>query len=100
MKGFLEIERQNEIMQKQEIEMAQTSKQNREKVSFSNIFGFILYVTESIFKLLAVLSEQQLQFDFELNKIQQIKDTERFRLIEQLQEGNFIVILCRIIGLK
>lgn len=32
MKEFLEIERQNEIMQKQEIELAQTSKQNKEKV--------------------------------------------------------------------
>lgn len=32
MKDFLEIERQNEIIQKQEIELAQASRNNREKV--------------------------------------------------------------------
>lgn len=38
---------------------------------------------------MAVLSEQQNQFDLELNKIQVQKEMDRFKLIEQLQEGKF-----------
>lgn len=34
-----------------------------------------------------MLTRQQQQFDIELNKIQQVKEYDRFRLIEQLQEG-------------
>ncbi|XP_023020535.2 E3 ubiquitin-protein ligase LRSAM1 [Leptinotarsa decemlineata] len=65
---FLEIERYNEILRKQEEEFANASKIKREK-------------------LLAVLSKQSNQFDQELNKLQQSKEIERFRLIEQLQEA-------------
>ncbi|KAF2896781.1 hypothetical protein ILUMI_09399 [Ignelater luminosus] len=67
MQEFLEIERNNELLQRQEFELANAMKANREK-------------------LLTDLSEQQTKFDLELAKLQQIKDTERFRLIEQLQE--------------
>lgn len=48
MKEFLEIERQHEIMQKQELELAQTSKQNKEKV---DIF-FICLCSPSIYQIL------------------------------------------------
>lgn len=43
-------------------------------------------------QLLALLTEQQHQFDVELNKIQLERETERFRLIEQLQEGNNFIL--------
>ncbi|CAG9763432.1 unnamed protein product [Ceutorhynchus assimilis] len=64
---FLEIERSNEIMQKQEVELANVHKANREK-------------------LLASLSRQQSKFDLKLSQLQQEKENERFRLVEQLQE--------------
>ncbi|XP_072379383.1 E3 ubiquitin-protein ligase LRSAM1-like isoform X1 [Diabrotica undecimpunctata] len=67
MKEFLEIEKLNEVMMRQELEYANTSKLNRDK-------------------LLAVLVQQQDIFDHELSKIHQEKEFERFRLIEQLQE--------------
>lgn len=41
-----------------------------------------------------MLTEQQHQFDIELNKIQQEKEHDRFRLIEQLQEGNNTYLFC------
>lgn len=37
MNEFLAIERQNEIMQKQEIELAHTSRQNKEKVIINQV---------------------------------------------------------------
>lgn len=40
-----------------------------------------------------MLTQQQQQFDIELNKIQQEKEYDRFRLIEQLQEGNYTINL-------
>nr|CAI5838670.1 unnamed protein product [Callosobruchus analis] len=67
LKQFLEIERYNELMQRQELELATASKTDRDK-------------------LLAMLAEQQIILDDKLNKIHQEKETERFRLIEQLQE--------------
>ncbi|KAJ8934740.1 hypothetical protein NQ318_022812 [Aromia moschata] len=68
MQEFLEIERYNELLQKQEIELANASKANRDK-------------------LLAALVAQQTQLDSELNRIQHQKECERFKLIEQLQEA-------------
>ncbi|KAJ8967571.1 hypothetical protein NQ317_001783 [Molorchus minor] len=68
MQEFLEIERHNEVLHKQEFELANTSRANRDK-------------------LLAVLVEQQNQFESELTRIQQEKEIDRFRLIEQLQEA-------------
>ncbi|VEN42041.1 unnamed protein product [Callosobruchus maculatus] len=68
VKQFLETERYNELMQRQELELAIASKTDRDK-------------------LLAMLAEQQIVLDEELHKIQREKETERFRLIEQLQEG-------------
>ncbi|CAH1101966.1 unnamed protein product [Psylliodes chrysocephalus] len=68
MREFLEIERLNEMSIRQELEFASTSKVQRDK-------------------LLAVLTEQQNHFDSELSKLQQIKEIERFKLIEQLQEA-------------
>nr|CAH7727914.1 unnamed protein product [Callosobruchus chinensis] len=67
VKQFLEIERYNELMQRQELELANASKTDRDK-------------------LLAMLAEQQIVLDDKLNKIHQEKETERFKLIEQLQE--------------
>ncbi|KAF5273286.1 hypothetical protein FQR65_LT04708 [Abscondita terminalis] len=67
LQDFLEIEKQNELHQRQEFELATAMKVNREK-------------------LLTDISEQQLKFDLELAKVQQMKDTDRFRLIEQLHE--------------
>ncbi|VEN42043.1 unnamed protein product [Callosobruchus maculatus] len=67
VKQFLETERYNELMQRQELELAIASKTDRDK-------------------LLAMLAEQQIVLDEELHKIQREKETERFRLIEQLQE--------------
>ncbi|KAK4877286.1 hypothetical protein RN001_009792 [Aquatica leii] len=67
LQDFLEIEKRNELHQRQEFELATAMKANREK-------------------LLTDISEQQLKFDLELAKVQQMKDTDRFRLIEQLQE--------------
>ncbi|XP_049819054.1 E3 ubiquitin-protein ligase LRSAM1 isoform X3 [Aethina tumida] len=68
MQEFLEIERNNELMQRQELELANSNKVNREK-------------------LLADITLQQNKFDSELNRIHRLKETERFRLIEQLQEA-------------
>ncbi|KAJ8919764.1 hypothetical protein NQ315_006293 [Exocentrus adspersus] len=65
---FLEIEKHNELLQKQEIELANASRANREK-------------------LLEALAAQQIHFDSELNKMQLRKESERFKLIEQLQEA-------------
>ncbi|XP_018574898.1 E3 ubiquitin-protein ligase LRSAM1-like isoform X2 [Anoplophora glabripennis] len=65
---FLEIEKHNETLQSQQIELANASKANREK-------------------LLAALAAERTHFDSELNKIQQQKEIERFKLIEQLQEA-------------
>lgn len=68
MQEFLEIERNNELLQKQEVELASVHRVNREK-------------------LLASLTEQQSRFDTKLSKLHQEKECERFRLIEQLQEA-------------
>ncbi|KAK5642385.1 hypothetical protein RI129_008552 [Pyrocoelia pectoralis] len=67
LQDFLEIERQNELLQRQEFELAVAMKVNREK-------------------LLTDISHQQAKFDIKLAKVQQMKDSERFRLIEQLHE--------------
>ncbi|CAH1994128.1 unnamed protein product [Acanthoscelides obtectus] len=67
MKHFLEIERYNELMQRHELELANASKTDRDK-------------------LLAMLTEEQVILDEKLNKIHRQKETERFRLIERLQE--------------
>ncbi|XP_050311720.1 E3 ubiquitin-protein ligase LRSAM1-like isoform X2 [Anthonomus grandis grandis] len=67
MQDFLEIERNNELLQKQELEMASVHKANRQK-------------------LLASITDEQCKFDSKLCEIQLEKETERFRLIEQLQE--------------
>ncbi|CAH1183755.1 unnamed protein product [Phaedon cochleariae] len=68
VKEFLEIERYNEFLKRQEFEYATTSKLKREQ-------------------LLSDLKDQQNQFDQELGRIHQDKENERFRLIEQLQEA-------------
>ncbi|XP_066256421.1 E3 ubiquitin-protein ligase LRSAM1-like isoform X2 [Euwallacea similis] len=65
---FLEIEKNNDLMQRQEIEMANVHKANRQK-------------------LLATISQRQSKFDSALNRFQQGREAERFRLIEHLQEA-------------
>ncbi|KAF5288237.1 hypothetical protein FQA39_LY04005 [Lamprigera yunnana] len=67
LQDFLELERQNELHQRQEFELALAMKANRQK-------------------LLTDISEQQTKLDLQLAKVQQLKDTERFRLIEQLHQ--------------
>lgn len=67
LQDFLEIEKQNELLQRQEFEVAVAMKANREK-------------------LLTDISQQQAKLDSKLAKVQQLRDTERFQLIEQLQE--------------
>ncbi|XP_017780178.1 PREDICTED: E3 ubiquitin-protein ligase LRSAM1-like isoform X1 [Nicrophorus vespilloides] len=64
---FLAIEKHNEIMMQQEFELANSMKINK-------------------VKLLDDIRLQQNQLDESLDKIQQVKDIERFKLIEQLQE--------------
>lgn len=63
--NFLEIERQNEIMQKQEFELALSQKKNREK-------------------LLEDITFNQNKFDQKLLKLQKNKELEKFQLIERL----------------
>ncbi|XP_066147793.1 E3 ubiquitin-protein ligase LRSAM1-like isoform X2 [Euwallacea fornicatus] len=65
---FLEIEKNNELMQRQEIELANEHKANRQK-------------------LLATISQRQSKLDSALNRFQQGREAERFKLIEQLQEA-------------
>ncbi|CAH0547478.1 unnamed protein product [Brassicogethes aeneus] len=67
MREFLEIERNNELMHRQEIELANTQKVNKEK-------------------LLAEIARDQNKFDLKLTKLNKLKEFERFRLIEQIQE--------------
>ncbi|CAG9854751.1 unnamed protein product [Phyllotreta striolata] len=68
IKEFLEIERRNEILTRQELEYANASKVQRDK-------------------LLAIITQQQDHIDNELYKLHQEKEFDRFKLIEQLQEA-------------
>ncbi|GJQ76835.1 hypothetical protein Trydic_g15042 [Trypoxylus dichotomus] len=66
MREFLEIERQNELVQQKELELANALKVDRQK-------------------LLEDITKQQNKFDSDLAKIQEERDLERFKFIEQLQ---------------
>ncbi|XP_076263957.1 E3 ubiquitin-protein ligase LRSAM1-like isoform X4 [Rhynchophorus ferrugineus] len=68
MQEFLEIEKNNELQQKQEIELSNLHKVSRDQ-------------------LLASLTAEQVKFDDKLNKIHKKKELERFHLIEQLKEA-------------
>ncbi|XP_030753759.1 E3 ubiquitin-protein ligase LRSAM1-like isoform X2 [Sitophilus oryzae] len=68
MQEFLEIEKNNALLQKQEIEFSNLHRANKEK-------------------LLSSIAAQQTKLDNKLSKIQQKKEYERFHLIEQLQEA-------------
>ncbi|XP_044748828.1 E3 ubiquitin-protein ligase LRSAM1-like isoform X2 [Coccinella septempunctata] len=68
VRQFLEIEKLNELLQRQELELASAQKLNREK-------------------LLLDIAKEQDEFDSRLSKIQQVKEQEKFRLIEQLHEA-------------
>lgn len=65
------IEREWDEIKRQEIEFASNKRINKDK-------------------LLAELSYQQEQVNLSLDKIQQVKDAERFKLIEQLKESKFL----------
>ncbi|XP_065161906.1 E3 ubiquitin-protein ligase LRSAM1-like isoform X1 [Atheta coriaria] len=69
-KDFLAIEREWDEIKRQEIEFASNKRINKDK-------------------LLAELSYQQEQVNLSLDKIQQVKDAERFKLIEQLKETEY-----------
>ncbi|KAK9695945.1 Leucine rich repeat [Popillia japonica] len=66
MREFLEIEKQNELIQQKELEIANASRVDRQK-------------------LLDDITKQQSKLDSDLAKIQEEKDVERFKFIEQLQ---------------
>ncbi|XP_044272440.1 E3 ubiquitin-protein ligase LRSAM1-like [Tribolium madens] len=68
LQDFLEMEKANELMQRQEFELASAQKINKEK-------------------LLADIAEQQNKLDSELLKLQQEKELERFHLIEKVLEA-------------
>ncbi|KAK9877237.1 hypothetical protein WA026_016981 [Henosepilachna vigintioctopunctata] len=65
---FLEIEKHNEILQRQELELATAQKVNREK-------------------LLQDIVQEQDEFDSRLAELQYVKEQDKFRLIEQLHEA-------------
>ncbi|XP_025836994.1 E3 ubiquitin-protein ligase LRSAM1 isoform X3 [Agrilus planipennis] len=67
MVEFLEIEKHRSILQRQEYDLAQSVKVEKER-------------------LLSDIAEQQNELDNKLLKLQQEREKERFRLIEQLQE--------------
>lgn len=83
LQEFLEIERNNELLQRQEIELANALKINRQK-------------------LLDDITQQQNKFDLELAKIHQEKDVERFKLIEQLKstEENIEIAVKKLLALN
>nr|XP_022912315.1 uncharacterized protein LOC111423303 [Onthophagus taurus] len=64
---FLEIERQNDLMQKQELELANAMKIDKKK-------------------LLEDITEQQNKLDHQLIKIHNEREIDRFRLMEQLHD--------------
>lgn len=84
---FLEMERTNELLKQQEIEMANAHKLNKKQV-FGARFFFLLQLCLVFVQLLDQISRGQSKIDREIGKFQQTRDAERFRLIEQLQEGN------------
>ncbi|XP_063910580.1 E3 ubiquitin-protein ligase LRSAM1-like isoform X2 [Zophobas morio] len=65
LQDFLEMERANELLQKQEFELANAQKVNKEK-------------------LLADITHLQNKFDKQLLKVQQEKEIERFNLVEKV----------------
>ncbi|XP_045461834.1 E3 ubiquitin-protein ligase LRSAM1-like isoform X1 [Harmonia axyridis] len=68
IRQFLEIEKHNDLLQRQELELANAQRLNREK-------------------LLHDIAKEQDEFDSKLYKIQQLKEQDKFRLIEQLHEA-------------
>ncbi|XP_015834275.2 E3 ubiquitin-protein ligase LRSAM1 isoform X2 [Tribolium castaneum] len=68
LQDFLEMEKANELLQRQEFELANAQKIHKEK-------------------LLADIAEQQNKLDIELLKLQQEKEIERFHLIEKVLEA-------------
>ncbi|XP_019766529.2 E3 ubiquitin-protein ligase LRSAM1 isoform X1 [Dendroctonus ponderosae] len=67
MEKLKSIQENNDLLLKQEFEMATVHKANKQQ-------------------LLASISRQQSKLDFKLSQIQQERETDKFRLIEQLQE--------------
>jgi E3 ubiquitin-protein ligase LRSAM1 len=68
LQDFLEMERANELLQKQEFELA-----NAQKISKN--------------QLLADITRRQTRLDSKLVKLQQLKEVERFKLVEMVLEA-------------